>query len=64
MGMAYENQRVIFNQILQKYKEYVALYKAINNGSLAGLTQFGEFYWRYTYYSKYSNPRAVESKYY
>ena len=64
MGMDYENQRVVFIGILKKYHEYVALYKAVNNGSLDGVTQFSEFYWRYTYLSRYSNPKAVESKYY
>ncbi len=62
--MAYENQRVVFTQILKKYLEYVDLYKVVNNGSIEGVTPFADFYWRYTYLSKYSNPRAVESKYY
>lgn len=53
MGMAYSNQRVIFNQILKKYLEYVELYKQFNDGSVEGLTPFSNFYWAFVYFSKY-----------
>ena len=51
----YENRRIVFELVLKKYKEYMDLYKAINNGSIAGATPFDQFYWDYTYYSKYSS---------
>lgn len=57
MGIAYENQRVIFDQIARRYKEYLRLYQAVNNGSIEGITTFDEFYWRMVYYSKYQDRR-------
>jgi hypothetical protein len=62
MGITYENQRVIFNGILKKYLDYVNLYRVFNNGSIEGITPFHEFYWRFTYFSRYSNPRNVENR--
>lgn len=59
MGITYENQRVIFDAILKKYKDYVALYRQVNNGSLAGVTTFDDFYWRMTYLSKYQDNKNV-----
>jgi hypothetical protein len=53
MGITYENQRVVFDQIVRKYKEYLELYRSLNNGSHEGVTGFDEFYWRMTYFSKY-----------
>lgn len=58
----YENRRINFDVILKKYKEYVVFYKAINNGSLEGVTPFHDFYWHYTYYSKYATQRASENR--
>lgn len=57
--MGCENQRQLFDKILKKYREYAALYASFNNGSLEGLTPFDEFYWRYTYYTRYDNPEMV-----
>lgn len=53
MGITYENQRVVFDVIARKYKDYLALYRMFNNGSLEGVTSFGDFYWRMVYFSKY-----------
>jgi hypothetical protein len=58
----YENRRILFTVIEKKYKEYIALYKMVNNGSVQGITPFDEFYWHYTYYSKYTNGRAAETR--
>jgi hypothetical protein len=55
MGISYENQRVIFDSIVRRYKEYIALYRSLNNGSVEGLTTFDEFYWRMIYFSKYQD---------
>jgi hypothetical protein len=55
MSLTGETTRVVFNRILKKYLEYVALYKAIGDGSTEGITPFEEFYWRYTYHSLYSD---------
>lgn len=57
MGIAYENQRVIFDRIARMYKDYLALYREVNNGSLEGVCTFDLFYWRMTYYSKYQGRR-------
>jgi hypothetical protein len=51
----YENRRENFDLVLKKYKEYIELYRLINNGSIAGATAFDQFYWDYTYYSKHSS---------
>jgi hypothetical protein len=61
MDITYENQRVVFDVILRKYKEYVALYKLVNNGSLQGVTGFDDFYWRMTYLAKYQDTRTVSN---
>lgn len=61
MPMHYENQRVVFEKLVKKYIEYMALYKEINHGSLAGVTPFQEFYWRTVYWSKYSERRSFGS---
>ncbi|MCX6109371.1 MAG: hypothetical protein NTZ90_07175 [Proteobacteria bacterium] len=57
MGVAYETQRVVFAKIQRTYREYLALYQSINNGSLEGATTFDVFYLRMTYYSKYQDRR-------
>lgn len=57
MGITYENQRVIFDTIVKRYKDYIALYRLFNNGSVEGLTTFDQFYWRMTYFSKYQDRR-------
>ena len=62
MSGTYENKRVVFAVIEKKYKDYVALYRMVNNGSVAGLTTFDEFYWHYTYYAKYANGRTSDTR--
>ena len=59
MQMAYENQRVNYNRILAKYRDYLNLYKAINNGSMEGVTSFADFYMHFTYYSRYVNGAII-----
>ena len=49
----YESKRVAFAILERKYKDYLNLYRMVNNGSLKGATRFEDFYWNYTYYSKY-----------
>lgn len=53
MSIGYENRRDQFDKIVKKYKEYISLYKFINNGSLEGLTTFDIFYWEQSYYSQH-----------
>ncbi len=53
MSGAYESQREIFNKIVRDYKDYIALYKFFNHGSIDGATPFAKFYWRIIYYSKH-----------
>ncbi|MCX6126028.1 MAG: hypothetical protein NTV34_14945 [Proteobacteria bacterium] len=36
--MAYKNKRVVFSIILKRYREYLELYRAVNNNSIAGVT--------------------------
>jgi hypothetical protein len=49
----YESKRVVFSTLEKRYKEYLKLYKILNNGSLEGASNFVDFYWHQTYYSKY-----------
>lgn len=58
MSITYENQRVLFDKLLIRYRGYLDLYKALNNGSLKGATTFDQFYWRMTYYSRYQDRRT------
>jgi hypothetical protein len=58
MGITYENQRVVFDTIVRRYKDYIALYRLFNNGSVDGLTSFDEFYWRMVYVSKYQDRKS------
>lgn len=60
-GATYNNQREIFEKLLKKYFEYVKLYKEFC-GSTKGVTPFEDFYWRYTYYSHYSNPENMDRR--
>jgi hypothetical protein len=52
--MSLQNQRVHFDKLMEKYRQYVELYKQLNNGSTAGVTPFGDFYIRYVYLYKYA----------
>lgn len=49
----YESKRVAFAILERKYKEYLNLYRMVNNGSIKGATKFEDFYWDEIYYSKY-----------
>lgn len=49
----YQTSREVFDQIKKDYEDYVNLYKMLNQGSVEGITPFADFYWRYTYTSKY-----------
>ena len=59
MSVTYENQRVNFDEIVKKYKDYIALYRVFNNGSVEGITSFDDFYWRITYISRYADGQDV-----
>lgn len=61
MAMLYDNQRIVFDGLIKKYNEYIALYREINHGSIAGVTPFHEFYWRAVYWSKYADRRNFGS---
>ena len=45
----------------QRYNDYVKLYKFVNNGSTQGICSFADFYWRFNYNIKYSEPKVVSS---
>ena len=62
MMSTYESKRIIFAIIEKKYKDYLFLYKMVNKGSLKGATTFEDFYWHYTYYSKYSTHLIGEGR--
>jgi hypothetical protein len=51
----FESSRVQLDKIMKKYREYLDLYCYFNEGSSEGATTFQEFYWRYTYYSRYKD---------
>jgi hypothetical protein len=59
MSGLYSSSRVHFTAITEAYKNYVALYKLFNNGSTKGVTPFGDFYWRMTYYIRYGDGDTV-----
>lgn len=59
MAMTYENQRLHFDQIVQKYKDYIALYRMFSGGSVEGLTTFDDFYWHIVYISRYADGQDV-----
>ncbi len=63
MGMTYQNQRVHFEVISNKYKDYLSLYAALNNGSTEGASTFDEFYLRMIYNSKYADGHVQRSGY-
>lgn len=53
--MNFETSREYLEKIIAKYEGYVSLYKAINHGSLEGVTPFDVFYRRMTYHAKYAD---------
>ena len=57
----FESSRVQLDKIIKKYREYLELYCYFNDGSSEGAASFQEFYWRYTYYSRYKDPDQVSS---
>ena len=59
----FESSRVQLDKIIKKYREYLDLYCYFNDGSPEGAASFSEFYWRYTYYSRYKDPDQVTSMY-
>lgn len=42
--------RVHFQKVAKKYREYLMLYRLVNNGSVKGAVAFDYFYWSYNYY--------------
>jgi len=56
-----ETTREHFNVIVQKYMDYLNLYRYFNNGSMEGITPFDQFYWRMTYYVKYHDTTKIGS---
>jgi hypothetical protein len=57
--MSFEVRRENFEKLLKKYKEYIELYRLVNNGSTEGVTSFDEFYLRLTYYDRYNNALKI-----
>ena len=55
----FDGDRKEFENVLNKYNEYCALYAQFNNGSTEGVTPFERFYWQYTYVVKYQDPAAL-----
>ncbi len=59
--MDYEIQREQFNRVLKSYMDYCALYKLINHGELEGMSDFAEFYLRFTYRVKYYAQNGISA---
>lgn len=59
MAGLYDSSRVQFNKITEAYKNYIALYRLFNNGSIEGATPFSTFYWRMTYYVRYGDGEVM-----
>jgi len=53
--MKIKYKRVFLEKIINKYNNYIELYKQFNNGSIDGATSLSEFYLIFTYYAKYSD---------
>jgi|CXWK01.1.fsa_nt_gi hypothetical protein len=51
----FQARREAFENLVQKYKEYIELYKFVNNGEVQGACSFEDFYWRMTYTINYSD---------
>lgn len=49
--ISYETQRIYFERIVAKYKEYLAIYAFFNGGSTEGCTEFADFYWEQHFYT-------------
>ena len=60
LRMSYTNQRDHFEKLLRKYTDYLDLYADMNGGSMKGASTFDEFYLRYTYLDRYSDPSKVK----
>lgn len=58
MGFPSSTSRVQFEIVLNQYKDYLDLYKAINKNSIVGATDFGVFYLRMTFEFKYNDNRV------
>ena len=59
----FESSRVQLDKIIKKYKDYIDLYRFFNDGSVEGAASFAEFYWRYTYYSRYKDAETITAIY-
>lgn len=59
---SYETRRVVFTKILNRYKDYLNLYRDLNHGSIEGAVPFPQFYWHYTYYSRYAAGKIHEAR--
>ena len=59
--MSYTNQRDHFEKLLKKFFEYLELYADFNGGSIEGAATYDEFYLRFTYVSRYSDPTQVKT---
>ncbi len=57
--MDFESTNENYNKILEKYIEYLALYKMMNNGSLDNATPFEQFYWELVYFGEYRDINQI-----
>jgi len=53
------SRRILFEKIVKRYLAYLDLYVQLT-GSTEGATPFNEFYWQFTFYSKYNNARELD----
>lgn len=59
--MDYETKRDQFDRIVKAYKEYINLYRFVNNGEIDGVSDFGDFYMRFTFYGRYNGSNEIQS---
>jgi len=60
MNSAFDSKnRKQFDLLKKRYEDYLKLYAHFNKGSIEGSCTFEEFYWRFTYYDRYSDELAL-----
>lgn len=59
--MDFDVNRENFEKIINSYKDYIKLYRLINNGSIEGITPFDEFYWRFSFTVRYQDSTEIST---
>ncbi len=55
MMRAESDAKTVYGKIKRRYNEYLKLYRLLGDGTTKGATTFDDFYWRFVYYTTYSD---------